>query len=114
VFNDKSSGVNTICINKAGGSSLDLQQASIEIFYDLPWSWGEWTQVLGRARRIGSPHEKVLVILLINSNTIDEYSLRVLRRKESLVDQTIGLDVDTLTISPETLDELYEMIRKAA
>lgn len=114
IFNDPSSGVDVICINKAGGTSLDLQQASIVIFYDLPWSWGEWTQVLGRARRIGSPHEKVLVILLVNQGTIDQYALKILRRKESLVGQTIGIDEETLTVSLETLSELYEMVRKKA
>jgi SNF2 family DNA or RNA helicase len=86
-----SSDVNTICINKAGGTSLDLQQAKILIFFDLPWSWGERDQVRGRTRRIGSPHEKVLEIPLICNNTIDQHVYSVLEDKESLVERTFGV-----------------------
>lgn len=111
IFN-ASKDVNVICINKAGGSSLDLPQAAIEIFYDLPWSWGEWGQVLGRARRIGSPHEKVLAILLINQGTIDQYVLKILKKKEDLVSQGVGVDETSFDFSPTNLAELYEMVRK--
>jgi SNF2 family DNA or RNA helicase len=110
VFNNPSSGVNVICINKAGGSSLDLQQASVIIFYDLPWSWGERDQVRGRARRIGSPHEKVLELILMNMNSIDQYSWDVLEEKESLVEQGIGVDQKSLLIQ-DPVSRLFEMVR---
>jgi non-specific serine/threonine protein kinase len=112
VFNNPSSGVNLICINRAGGTSLDLQQASVVIFYDLPWSWGEWDQVLGRARRIGSPHLKVLAIILTNQGTVDQHALNILRGKEA--QQILGVDQRTLEIHPEFIEKLYEAVRKGS
>lgn len=31
------------------------------VFYDLPWGPDELTEIVGRARRIGSLHQNVLV-----------------------------------------------------
>jgi len=101
-----------ICINSAGGTSLDLQAAEIVLFIDLPWSWGEWTQVIGRARRMGSPHERILCILLINSGTIDEHVFSILNRKEQLVDSTFGVEETffdkSFKVDP---DELFQLVQ---
>lgn len=51
----------TICITTAGSEAINLQQASVIILYDTPWSWGDYLQILGRAVRIGSPYEGVTV-----------------------------------------------------
>lgn len=80
-----------ICLTSAGGEAIDLQAARILIYFDLPWSWGEFTQVLGRARRQGSPHSSLLVILLGTLDTIDTHTLNLLQAKERLVNATFSL-----------------------
>jgi SNF2 family DNA or RNA helicase len=106
------SGSNLMLITSAGGQALDLQAARILVFFDLPWSWGEFQQVLGRIRRIGSPHDAVLAVFLKNVGTIDDYTLDILRDKEGLVGDTLGLDDQgMLSADRQTLDRLYEATR---
>jgi SNF2 family DNA or RNA helicase len=103
---------NIMLITSAGGQALDLQAARILVFFDLPWSWGEFQQVLGRIRRIGSPHDAVLAIFLKNAGTIDDYTLDILRDKEGLVGDTLGLDDQgVLSADRQTIDRLYEALR---
>ena len=94
-FRDPSSPTRILCFTSAGGDSLNLQAARVVIFYDLPWSWGELTQVIGRAKRTGSQHQSVLVRLLGASQTIDQHALAVLQQKEKLVSATFE-SVDVL------------------
>ena len=89
---DASTGVNVIVLNAAGGQALDLQSANIVVFFDLPWSWGEYQQVLGRSRRIGSIHSKILSLLPANTTSIDLATRDLLIHKETLVQRTLGLD----------------------
>lgn len=119
-FNEPNSGLNVICINGAGAQAIDLQAAGIVICYDLPWSWGELTQVIGRARRIGSKHSKVLVILLANAhkNSIDSYTLERLNAKEAIAKETLELPETELTLTAPVTDHsveaLWELVGAAA
>lgn len=72
-------------VTDAGGEALDLQAASVIVFYDLPWSYGNFTQVLGRARRFGSAHTSVLAILLVATHSFDETVFETLQRKEKMI-----------------------------
>jgi SNF2 family DNA or RNA helicase len=78
-------------ITSAGGESLDLFAARNVVFYDLPWTFGEFRQVLGRARRQGSAHGSVLLLLLGTTRTIDSKALDLLQKKEKLVAATFSL-----------------------
>jgi hypothetical protein len=70
------------------------------IFYNSPWSWGNYVQLLGRPIRIGSPHQHVVAIHLVAERanktsekarkTIDHYTLEILQRKKSLIDKVLG------------------------
>lgn len=108
--------LNILCINSAGGQAIDLQAAGIVVFYDLPWSWGELQQVIGRARRIGSKHSKVLVILLANfhQNSIDSYTLDLLQAKEALANEVLDLPGSELMLTapvvPQTVDALFDLM----
>jgi superfamily II DNA/RNA helicase len=85
-------GTSRVCIiTSAGGESIDLQAGRILVFYDLPWAFGEFQQVLGRVRRVGSPHGSVLLLLLGTSHTIDSITLSILQKKEKLVAATFTL-----------------------
>lgn len=81
-------------ITTAGGQALNLQVARILIFFDLPWTWGSYVQLLGRVRRMGSKYPRVFPVLLINSDTIDEDTVTIVKSEKSLVDDTLGLDDD--------------------
>ena len=98
-FQDMKSGVQVIIITDAGGEGINLQAAAAMVFYDAPWSWGNYVQLLGRPIRIGSTHSNVLAIHLVSERprekakdrkTIDHHTLELLGRKKDLVDSVLG------------------------
>jgi SNF2 family DNA or RNA helicase len=98
-FQDPKSDIRVIFITDAGSEAINLQAASALIFYDAPWSWGGYVQLLGRPIRIGSPHQHVVAVHLIaerprpakkDRKTIDHYTLDLLQKKKDLVDKVLG------------------------
>jgi SNF2 family DNA or RNA helicase len=97
-FQDPDSKIKVIFITDAGSESINLQAAAAMIFFDTPWSWGRYVQLLGRMIRIGSPHQSVLAIHLLakrpgqgkKTETIDHKVIQKLRKKKGLIDQVIG------------------------
>jgi SNF2 family DNA or RNA helicase len=98
-FQNVESDTKVIIITDAGSEAINLQAASAMIFYDAPWSWGNYVQLLGRPIRIGSPHQHVVVYHLISERpadtakerrTIDRYVLDMLEKKKDLIDKVIG------------------------
>lgn len=95
VFQDLKSDTKVVFITSAGSEAINLQAAAATVFYDLPWSWGEYVQVLGRMVRIGSPHKGVMTYHLLaerpgGGKTIDHHVLALLRKKKALIDKVIG------------------------
>jgi len=99
LFQDLSSDTKVIFITDAGSEAINLQAAVGMVFFDSPWSWGQYVQLLGRMIRIGSPHQKVLAVHLIaerpnregkKRETIDHKVVQKLRKKKGLIDQVIG------------------------
>jgi SNF2 family DNA or RNA helicase len=97
-FQDLQSDTQVIFITAAGSEAINLQAASGIVFYDMPWSWGDYVQILGRMIRIGSPHQFVLAYHLLaelpgvgkDRKSIDHHVLSLLRRKKNLVDKVLG------------------------
>lgn len=98
-FQDLDSDTKVIFITDAGSQSINLQAASSLVFFDAPWSWGDYIQTLGRPIRIGSTHQNVVVYHLIaerpghykkDRKTIDRYVLDLLHMKKELIDQVLG------------------------
>ena len=98
-FQDASSGVQVIFITDAGGEGINLQAAAGIVFFDAPWSWGQYVQLIGRAIRIGSQHDTVVAFHLIAERprdkakdraTIDKHVLDTLMSKKDLIDQVLG------------------------
>lgn len=98
-FQDLKSKIKVIFISDAGSEAINLQAASAMIFYNAPWSWGNYIQLLGRPIRIGSPHDKVVAIHLVaerpraklkERKTIDHYTLAILQKKKDLIDKVLG------------------------
>lgn len=99
LFQDPTSDVKVIFITDAGSEAINLQQAAAMIFFDTPWSWGHYVQLLGRMIRIGSPHQKVYAIHLVSERpgrkgkareTLDHKVISTLRKKKGLIDQVLG------------------------
>lgn len=81
---------NIIFITTAGSMSLNLQAAGTIIFMDTPWSYGDLMQTIGRAQRIGSIQDHILLIHMANKGTIDIRVLNKVTGKKDLSDQILG------------------------
>ncbi len=114
-FQDVNSGVNVIWITDAGGDSINLQAAKALIFYDTPWSAGDYLQVLGRMIRIGSIHDRVYALHLIVKGTIDRRVQQVKNKKMKLIEAVLGARIkgeDTPDMFPvgSERNDLYEFL----
>lgn len=88
-------GTQLIFLTMAGAEAINLQQARVMVFYDLPWSAGDYLQCLGRMIRIGSPHDRVYAIHLLSETpdglkTIDHHVRDTLDKKMGYIEKTLG------------------------
>ncbi len=99
IFQDLKSDVSVIFITDAGSDAINLQAASSLVFFNAPWSWGNYLQILGRMIRIGSPHRGVYAVHLVAERprdgakarkTIDHHVLQLLRAKRNMIDKVLG------------------------
>jgi len=89
----KKGDTNILLSSDAGSRSLNLQESSVIINLDLPWNPQTIKQRIGRARRMGSEHDFVIVYNLIAKDTIEEGILPILRAKLKLSDDFIDKNV---------------------
>ena len=89
-FQDPDSDTQVIWITMAGGDAINLQTGKALVFYDTPWSAGDYLQIIGRIIRIGSVHDRVFAVHLVCKDTIDERVQEVLRKKMKLVESVLG------------------------
>lgn len=95
IFQNPDSGTNVILITNAGSESINLQAAQNFVFMDLPWSYGDYLQLIGRMERIGSTHTTIVAYHLLGrklsgKKTIDHHVLQGLRSKKNLADRVSG------------------------
>lgn len=120
---------NVIFLTMAGAEAINLQQARIMVFFDLPWSAGDYLQLIGRMIRIGSPHESVYSLHLLSEGpkgqeTIDEHVRDTLDDKMGLIENVIGERVkkgsdeeeEDVAISNEKSEtqEIFEKLKESA
>lgn len=120
LFLDPKSGTQVIWITMAGSDAINLQSAKAVVFYDSPWSAGDYIQILGRMIRVGSTESKVYAIHLVAQDTIDERVMQVLKKKMKLVEAIIGERIkkegsqqEEFTIVNE-LNEIFDMVKSDA
>jgi SWI/SNF-related matrix-associated actin-dependent regulator 1 of chromatin subfamily A len=89
-FQDPDDPTRVIWITMAGGDAINLQRAKALVFYDTPWSAGDYIQIVGRMIRIGSENDTCYAIHLVCRDTIDERVMQVVRRKMNLIEQVLG------------------------
>ncbi len=90
LFQDPNSGYDLIVINAAGMEGINLQQAAHMICLDLPWSWGDLIQLVGRMIRMASPHSACMLHVLTAKGTIDEYTIETLKGKKGVFEMILG------------------------
>lgn len=97
--------IKVIIMTEAGAYGLNMQAASYVFHYDAPWSLAKLVQREDRAHRQGQK-KPVTVYHLIAKGTIDEYVLKVLKRK-GVVSEKILQDGDREEM---TLDDINEIL----
>lgn len=75
-----------------GSDSINLQQATTVINYDLPWNHSTLIQRVNRISRLTSEAEHVYYLNLIMADTIEEKKMKILEKKrlyEELIDEPL-------------------------
>jgi SNF2 family DNA or RNA helicase len=112
-FQDPNSDVQVCWITMAAAEGINLQAAKALVFYDSPWSAGDYLQILGRMIRIGSKHDRCYAIHLVARGTIDVRVMGVLRKKMNLIEQVMGKrlkgdDMDSIAVAEDNMiDDLF-------
>jgi SNF2 family DNA or RNA helicase len=77
-------------MSQAGGLGLNLQAARALFLIDMPFSFGELGQIIGRIRRAGSEFKHVVVCYFVAENTFDEHVLGILKQKKLTIEAVFG------------------------
>lgn len=119
-FQSPTSDVNVICITMAASEAINLQAAKAIIFYDTPWSAGDYLQILGRMIRIGSLHDRVYALHLRVKGSIDSHVLQIMMKKMELVEKVLGKrikgdkDENVIVSVDNDLSDLFEALKQDA
>lgn len=95
----------------AGSDSIDLEQATTVINYDLPWNHSTLIQRVNRISRLTSESDHIFYYNLITADTLEERKLKVLERKrlmEEAIDSSITEHSELITHS--SLDDLRYIV----
>lgn len=122
VFQDTSSDVPVVWITMAGSDAINLQSAKAIIFYDTPFSAGDFLQCLGRMIRIGSIHDRVFALHLVTEDSIDERVMDIMDGKLGLLEAVLGKrikgdaedDTEIIETDKGGLDALFASLTTAA
>lgn len=79
-----------IMINNAAIEGVNLQQAAHLICLDLPWSWGDLIQLVGRMVRMASPHSACTLHIMFARGTVDEYVIEIQKSKKGVFERILG------------------------
>lgn len=104
-----STDTNIILINSAAKEAVNLQSSGYLVFYDLPFSYGDFLQIIGRIHRIGSPHEKIFLMYMICKDSVDEKTHNILVSKKELFDAILGDSaVGAIHIDKSVINTLFQ------
>jgi SNF2 family DNA or RNA helicase len=106
-------------ITDAASEAINLQSAKAIIFYDSPWSAGNYLQILGRMIRIGSEHDRCYAIHLAAKGSIDEKVMGVLKKKMKLIEAVMGKRIkgeeDEVIVAAENdISDIFEAMKQDA
>lgn len=109
--NDKKTKLMIISL-KAGGTGLNLTEASNVIHYDLWWNPAVENQATDRAYRIGQ-NKNVMVHRLITLGTFEEKIDEIIKSKKELADLTVFTGESWITeMSNKNLRDIFTLYKK--
>ena len=99
---------------EAGGAGLNLQMADTVINFELPWNPAKKNQRIGRIHRIGQKNQKLTVINLVSTGSIEERIASGIVVKEALFDAVLNeADLtDEVDFSAKGRSTMIEQIEK--
>ena len=101
--------INILISSEVGSEGIDLQFASIEFNYDLPWNPMRLEQRIGRIDRIGQKSEKILIYNMICNNTVEDRVLQRLYERIQIFTSSIGDIEEILAIRFQSCDRTNEL-----
>jgi len=122
-FQNPRDDTRVICITMAGGDAINLQAAKAIVFFDTPWSAGDFIQIVGRMIRIGSLHDRCYAIHLVargRKTTVDYRVLEVMQRKMKLIEAVIGRrlkgesDIGAMIPVENDISDLFNLLTQDA
>lgn len=97
---------------KSAGVGITLTAASNVILIDFPWTPADREQAIDRAHRIGNTADSINIYQIISRGTIDEFLIKLLRKKQAVFD--VVIDADRKEDEEEgSVEELIKMIESA-
>ena len=91
--------INVLISSEVGSEGLDLQFASVEYNYDLPWNPMRLEQRIGRIDRIGQKADVLRIYNLCCQNTIEDRILERLYERIKIFENSIG-DMEDIVGQP--------------
>ncbi len=93
---------------KAGGTGLNLTGADMVVHFDPWWNPAVEDQATDRAHRIGQKRT-VTSIKLIAQNTVEEKVLELQRKKQAVIQATVGTD-DSAFLQSLTMEDIRQLL----
>lgn len=113
-FQDPEDETKVCLITMAAAEGVNLQIAKAVIFYDTPWSAGDYLQIIGRMIRIGSAHDKVFSYHLCVPKSIDSRVMKSLHTKMGLIEAVLGTRLksdessDVIEVGKSEISDLFD------
>lgn len=121
---DKTAGnhVPILLMTKAGSRAINLQAGGHLFFFDLPWAYDLYRQIIGRLKRTGSTHRKIGVYRYLavlhpsvakhvgTDLTIDHHTLNIILKKFKLWQAITGDSKEIDEVGENDVKEIYEEV----
>lgn len=119
---------NILLGTRAAMKGLNLQKGGFLIFFDLPWSYGAYRQIIGRLKRTGSSQKRIAVFHLMARlsqhlqkvsgmvETIDHLTLQTVRKKFELWQAITGdiLEIESVDTDATAIFQAIKESKLAA
>lgn len=96
----------------AGSDSINLEQASVVIHYDLPWNWSTLIQRQNRIHRITSGFEHVRFYTLMMADSVEDRKMKIVQQKQGYHEGVFkGVIADQSASARMTKDDLLYILQ---
>ncbi len=104
------SDIKILLSSEVGSEGLDFQFCHIMVNYDLPWNPMKVEQRIGRLDRFGQKSDRIIILNIVTSDTIEERILNRLYNRINIFTESIG---DLEPILGEKLHNLHLELLKS-